>query len=58
MALNRKIAYIDLSSGNIETRPIPLDLRRKYLGGRGMDAYLLYNHAPPGCDPWGRTTRF
>jgi aldehyde:ferredoxin oxidoreductase len=53
MALNRKIAYIDLSSGKVETRPIPLQLRRKFLGGRGLDAYLLYNHTEKGCDPLG-----
>jgi len=53
MALNRKIAYIDLTSGEIETRPIPLEVRKKFIGGRGLDAYLLYNHAPRGCDPLG-----
>jgi len=51
MSLNRKIAYINLTSGEIETKPIPLALRKKFLGGRGLDAYLLYNHAPEACDP-------
>ena len=50
MALNRKIAYIDLTSGTIETKPIPLEIRRKYLGGRGLDAYLLYNHTEAGVE--------
>ncbi len=53
MALKRKIAYIDLASGNIETKPIPLEVRKKFLGGRGLDAYLLYNHTKKGCDPVG-----
>jgi aldehyde:ferredoxin oxidoreductase len=53
MALNRKIAYIDLSTGKIDTRPIPAEVRRKFLGGRGLDAYLLYNHTKKGCDPLG-----
>jgi aldehyde:ferredoxin oxidoreductase len=53
MALNRKIAYIDLSTGDIQTRPIPLEVRKKFLGGRGLDAYLLYNHSKQGCDPLG-----
>ena len=44
MALNRKIAYIDLSSGKVETKPISMEMRKKYLGGRGLDAYLLYNN--------------
>ena len=51
MALNRKIAYIDLTSGQIQIEPIPSEWRRRYLGGRGLDAYLLYKHAPKGCDP-------
>src|SRR4030042_5489895 len=53
MALNRKIAYIDLASGTIETKPIPLQIRKKYLGGRGLDAYLLYNHTEAGVDALG-----
>ncbi|MDZ7580278.1 MAG: aldehyde ferredoxin oxidoreductase N-terminal domain-containing protein [Deltaproteobacteria bacterium] len=53
MALNRKIAYIDLSTGQVEVKPIPLDVRKKFLGGRGLDAYLLYNHTEKGCDPLG-----
>ncbi|MGD1986867.1 MAG: aldehyde ferredoxin oxidoreductase family protein [Desulfobacterales bacterium] len=53
MALNRKIAYIDLTTGDIETKPIPIDVRKKFLGGRGLDAYLLYNHTKKGCNPLG-----
>jgi aldehyde:ferredoxin oxidoreductase len=53
MALNRKIAYINLSTGEVEVKPIPLEVRKKYLGGRGLDAYLLYNHTQQGCDPLG-----
>ena len=51
MALNRKIAYIDLSTGDVQTKPIPLGVRKKFLGGRGLDAYLLFNHTKKGCDP-------
>jgi aldehyde:ferredoxin oxidoreductase len=53
MALNRKIAYINLSTGDVRTGPIPLDIRRKFLGGRGLDAYLLLNHTEKGADPLG-----
>ncbi len=53
MPLNRKIAYIDLTTGDIQTKPIPLEARKKFLGGRGVDAYLLYNHTEKGCDPLG-----
>ncbi len=53
MALNKKIAYIDLSAQTVEQAPVPLEMRKKYLGGRGLDAYLLYNHCPKGADPLG-----
>ena len=53
MPLKRKIAYIDLTTGEIETKPIPIEVRKKFLGGRGLDAYLLYNHTKKGCDPVG-----
>ena len=53
MALNRKIAFIDLTTGEIGIAPIPVEWRRKFVGGRGLDAYLLYTHAPRGCDPLG-----
>ncbi|MFC1798732.1 aldehyde ferredoxin oxidoreductase N-terminal domain-containing protein [Thermodesulfobacteriota bacterium] len=53
MALNRKIAYINLSTGDIEIAPIPVEIRKKFIGGRGLDAYLLYNHTKKGCDPLG-----
>jgi len=53
MALNRKIAYIDLTTGEIEVKHIPLEIRNKFMGGRGLDAYLLYNHTKAGVDPLG-----
>ena len=53
MALNRKVAYIDLSTGKIEKRPIPLEVRKLFVGGRGLDAYLLFNHTEKGIDPLG-----
>ena len=58
MALDRKIAYIDLTTGKIETKPIPMEVRKKFLGGRGLDAYLLYNHTEKGCDPLGPDNAF
>ena len=51
MPLDRKIAYIDLTTGDIQTKVIPLEVRKKFLGGRGLDAYLLYNHTKKGVDP-------
>jgi aldehyde:ferredoxin oxidoreductase len=53
MALNRKIAYIDLTTREIQIKPIPPEIRKKFIGGRGLDAYLLYNHTRKGVDPLG-----
>lgn len=53
MALNRKIAYIDLSTGKIEKKPIPINIRKMFLGGRGLDMYLMYNHIKSSIDPLG-----
>jgi aldehyde:ferredoxin oxidoreductase len=53
MALDRKIATIDLGTGRIDIEPIPIEWRKKFIGGRGLDAFLLYTHAPRGCDPLG-----
>jgi len=51
MALSRKVAYIDLTRGEVKTAPIPVEMRKKYIGGRGLDIYLLYNHLNKGVDP-------
>ncbi|MBT8350961.1 MAG: hypothetical protein KJO26_06985 [Deltaproteobacteria bacterium] len=53
MALNRKIAHIDLKRKKINIHPIPLEWRRRFLGGRGTGAYLLSKYALPKCDPLG-----
>jgi len=51
MVWKRKIAYVDLSKGKITKKPIPKSLRKQYLGGRGINAFYLYNHISPGIDP-------
>jgi len=51
MVLNRKIAYVNLSTGKTSQEPVPKTLRKLYLGGRGIDMYLLYNHLQPRIDP-------
>src|SRR3990172_6625112 len=48
-----KTLRVDMGTGKArveETRP---DLREKYIGGRGMNARLLYEEVPPGTDPLG-----
>jgi aldehyde:ferredoxin oxidoreductase len=52
MPLNRKLALVDLTTGDIEIKTIPMELRKKYLGGRGLNAYLLLNYTPKDVDPY------
>ena len=51
MVWNRKIAYINLSTRKVVKKSIPKTMRQLYLGGRGIDMYLLYNHVKPRIDP-------
>ncbi|OPX98785.1 MAG: putative oxidoreductase YdhV [Syntrophorhabdus sp. PtaB.Bin006] len=53
MPLNRKVGIVDLTTGKIEIKPIPLEIRKTLIGGRGLDVYLLHKYAKPGCDPLG-----
>ena len=53
MAINSKVAFIDLSKGEVTKKSIPPKLRRLFLGGRGLAAYILWHHLKPGADPFG-----
>lgn len=52
MPLNRKTAFINLSTGEVDVRAVPLTLRKKYFGGRGLNMYYLSHLAPRGIDPF------
>ena len=51
MVLERKIAFIHLDKDSVEIAPIPLNLRNKFLGGRGINMYLLSQSYSPDLDP-------
>ncbi len=51
MVWKKKIAYIDLSSGKIIEKLIPKSIRTQFLGGRGINMYLLFNHLRAGINP-------
>ena len=51
MVWDRKIAYVNLSTGIVSKKPISRKIRELYLGGRGLNMYLLYNHLKPNVDP-------
>lgn len=50
MGLDSKLGIVDLTTGKIEIKAIPVKIRQQYVGGRGLDSYLLYNYVKPGCD--------
>jgi aldehyde:ferredoxin oxidoreductase len=48
-----KILYVDLSTKKIWQDEFPVELGRKFLGGRGVSAWLLWNIIrEPGIDPF------
>ena len=47
------ILRIDLSSRTYEIEEMAPEFIRKYIGGRGLGAYLLYQYVPPNADPLG-----
>jgi aldehyde:ferredoxin oxidoreductase len=44
---------IDLSTGTHREVPLPEVWLRRVIGGVGLGAWLLNEHARPGCDPRG-----
>jgi aldehyde:ferredoxin oxidoreductase len=51
LVLTRKIASIDLETGTIRIEPVSPELRRKFLGGRGINMHLLSGSYAPDLDP-------
>jgi aldehyde:ferredoxin oxidoreductase len=49
-----KIAYINLTEKRVGSEELTEEIARKYLGGKGLGAYLLYRHLKPGTDPYSR----
>jgi len=40
------LAWIDLNSGKVEYKPVPEDLARKYIGGRGLGVKFVFDNGP------------
>ncbi len=47
------VGFIDLSLRKTSVKPIPDEWRRGYLGGRGLNIFLLYSLLDAGIDPLG-----
>ena len=48
-----KVLWVDLTRGTFSEETIPDDTYRKFLGGIGLGAALLYREMPPKADPLG-----
>ena len=51
MVLDRKAAFVHLDEGALETPPIDIELRKKFLGGRGVNMAFLSRYHTPELDP-------
>jgi aldehyde:ferredoxin oxidoreductase len=49
---NRKIAYVNLSDSSYEIKSIPMEWRRNFLGGRGINMRLLSRSYASISDPF------
>jgi len=47
-----KYVYVDLSKNEIKDYPIPEEWYKKYLGGRGIAARILFKELDPKVDPF------
>ena len=52
--MNYLMLRINLSNRSHEVEEISPEIIRKYIGGRGLGAYLLYKSMPPKADPFGQ----
>jgi aldehyde:ferredoxin oxidoreductase len=48
-----KVLWVDLTRGTFSEEPVPDGTYRKFLGGIGLGAALLYREMPPKADPLG-----
>jgi aldehyde:ferredoxin oxidoreductase len=48
----KKLAIIDLSKRKIKIKQTSDSLKKKFLGGRGLNSYYLYNLIEPKIDPF------
>ena len=46
-----KYLRIDLSSGEIKVEKLDLNLAKKFIGGRGLGTYYMYNEVDPKVEP-------
>ncbi|MFQ6043226.1 MAG: aldehyde ferredoxin oxidoreductase family protein [Candidatus Poribacteria bacterium] len=48
-----KLLYVNLANGKVEEQALEEEICRKFLGGYGLGARILYDRMKPGVDPMG-----
>lgn len=48
-----RVLFVDLSTGTIQTEPLPESVYRDTLGGYGLGVHVLSERMPAGADPLG-----
>ncbi|MBI2975449.1 MAG: aldehyde ferredoxin oxidoreductase family protein [Chloroflexi bacterium] len=48
---------VNLSTGQIQTLPLPVEWAEDYLGGNGIGAKILWDEVPPEADPLGPSNK-
>ncbi len=48
-----RIAYVNLTTETVKTQETPIELKRQFLGGRGINTHLLYQMVGKETDPLG-----
>ncbi len=51
-----RILIVNLTDQNYHEAPLPEEVSYRYLGGRGLGAYLLAKYLAPATDPYDETT--
>jgi len=47
-----QLLHVDLTTGTTARHDLPESRLRAFLGGVGLGTSLLYDHAPPGVEPF------
>lgn len=53
-SISDRLLKVELSTGSVESTPIPDEWRQRYVGGKGLGARYLYDELDAGVDPLGR----
>ena len=46
-----RVMLVDLGSQSVRREPLSEDVLRRFIGGTGLGAYLLFKYGVPGSDP-------